>query len=107
MWATPCSIRGSGSAEGAMSELTTTPTAATAAKPARAGRFSRRVRAIWRRRESPVGMVGALLVLFWVSLAVVAPVLALFDALAQSAGFLLEPRLTPAKGGGSHRLGTR
>ena len=89
-----------------MSELTTSPTAGTAAQPRRAGRLSRIVSAISLLRESPIGMVGAFLVLFWVTLAVLAPVLPLFDPLAQSPGFLLKPILTPAKGGGTHWLGT-
>ena len=89
-----------------MSELTTSPTAATAAPPRRAGRFGRLLAAISLLRESPIGMIGAFLVLFWVTLAVLAPVLPLFDPLAQSPGFLLKPILTPAKGGGTHWLGT-
>lgn len=89
-----------------MSELTTSPTAGTAAHPRRAGRLSRIVSSISLLRESPVGMIGAFLVLFWVTLAVLAPVLPLFDPLAQSPGFLLKPILTPAKAGGTHWLGT-
>jgi peptide/nickel transport system permease protein len=89
-----------------MSELTTTPTAGTAAQPRRASRFSRIVSSISLLRESPIAMIGAFLVLFWVTLAVLAPVLPLFDPLAQSPGFLLKPILTPAKGGGTHWLGT-
>ncbi len=89
-----------------MSELTTSPTAGTATQPRRAGRLSRFVSSISLLRESPIGMIGALLVLFWVTLAVLAPVLPLFDPLAQSPGFLLKPILTPAKGGGTHWLGT-
>jgi peptide/nickel transport system permease protein len=89
-----------------MSELTTSPTAGTAAQPRRAGRLSRLFSSISLLRESPVGMIGAFLVLFWVTLAVLAPVLPLFDPLAQSPGFLLKPILTPAKGGGTHWLGT-
>jgi peptide/nickel transport system permease protein len=89
-----------------MSELTTSPTAGAAAKPRRVGRFSRLLSSISLLRESPIGMIGAFLVLFWVTLAVLAPVLPLFDPLAQSPGFLLKPILTPAKGGGTHWLGT-
>ena len=74
-----------------MSELTTSPTAATAAPPRRAGRFGRLLASISLLRESPIGMIGAFLVLFWVTLAVLAPVLPLFDPLAQSPGFLLKP----------------
>ena len=89
-----------------MSELTTSPTAATAAPPRRAGRFGRLLASISLLRESPIGMIGAFLVLFWVTLAVLAPVLPLFDPLAQSPGFLLKPILTPAKDGGTYWLGT-
>jgi peptide/nickel transport system permease protein len=74
-----------------MSELTTSPTAGTAAKPRRAGRFSRLLSSISLLRESPIGMIGAFLVLFWVTLAVLAPVLPLFDPLAQSPGSCSSP----------------
>ena len=47
-----------------MSELTTSPTAATAAPPRRAGRFGRLLASISLLRESPIGMIGLSLLLF-------------------------------------------
>ena len=88
-----------------MGELTTSPTAGTAAQPRRAGRLSRIV-SISLLRESPVGMIGAFLVLFWVTLAVLAPVLPLFDPLAQSPGFLLETDPDAGQGRRHPWLGT-
>lgn len=66
----------------------------------------------WRRavgaaallRESPVGMAGAALVLFWVGVALAAPWLAPFDPNATLAPF--SPPGTPWVGGGTFWLGT-
>lgn len=66
----------------------------------------------WRRavgaaallRESPVGMAGAALVLFWVGVALAAPWLAPFDPNATLAPF--SPPGTPYAGGGTFWLGT-
>ncbi len=57
-------------------------------------------------RESPVGMIGVGLVLFWVVIALIVGFLPLRDPLAQSAGDLLKPALTLAKDGGHYWLGT-
>ncbi|MEE8396186.1 MAG: ABC transporter permease [bacterium] len=55
-------------------------------------------------RESPVGMAGAALVLFWVGVALAAPWLAPFDPNATLAPF--SPPGTPYVGGGTFWLGT-
>jgi len=68
--------------------------------------------AIWRAlksfgllRESWVGMVGAFLVLFWVAVAVLAPVIAPFDPNSSIQPFA-KPGVVSAKSGGTFWLGT-
>jgi peptide/nickel transport system permease protein len=56
-------------------------------------------------RESWVGMVGAFLVLFWVIVAILAPVLAPFDPNSSIQPFA-KPGVVAAKGGGTFWLGT-
>ena len=77
-----------------------------AASPPRASRLSKFLRAIGLLRESPIGMLGAFLVLFWVLVAIFADLLPLYDPLAQSAPDLLKPALSPAPDGGTYWLGT-
>lgn len=78
----------------------------TAAIPRRRSRIGRFLRAAALLRESPIGMFGAVLVLFWVGMAVGADLLPLRDPLAQSAPDLLRPALSPAPDGGTYWLGT-
>ena len=78
-------------------------TVQTAARPSRLRKLGR---AIGLLRESPIGMLGAFLVLFWVSVAMFADLLPLYDPLAQSAPDLLKPALSPAPDGGTYWLGT-
>ena len=68
--------------------------------------------ALWRAlksfgllRESWVGMVGAFLVLFWVIVAILAPLLAPFDPNSSIQPFA-KPGMVAAKGGGTFWLGT-
>ena len=68
--------------------------------------------ALWRAlksfallRESWVGMVGAFLVLFWVMVAILAPLLAPFDPNSSIQPFA-KPGMVAAKGGGTFWLGT-
>jgi ABC-type dipeptide/oligopeptide/nickel transport system permease subunit len=68
--------------------------------------------ALWRAfksfgllKESWVGLVGALLVLFWVLVAIFAPLLAPFDPNSSIQPFAT-PGMTAAKGGGTFWLGT-
>jgi peptide/nickel transport system permease protein len=68
--------------------------------------------ALWRAlksfallRESWVGMVGAFLVLFWVMVAILAPLLAPFDPNSSIQPFA-KPGMAAVKGGGTFWLGT-
>ncbi|CAB1079147.1 Dipeptide transport system permease protein DppC (TC 3.A.1.5.2) [Olavius algarvensis Delta 1 endosymbiont] len=68
--------------------------------------------AIWRAlksfgllRESWVGMVGAFLVLFWVAVAILAPLIAPFDPNSSIQPFA-KPGVVSAKAGGTFWLGT-
>jgi peptide/nickel transport system permease protein len=72
--------------------------AATAPRP---GRLLKILKSVGLLRESPIGMLGAVLVLFWVFIAVFADLLPLYDPLAQSAPDLLKPALSPAPDGGT------
>ncbi len=84
-----------------------TDIAAPSAAPVhRPSRLSKLVKSIGLLRESPIGMLGAFLVLFWVCAAIFADVLPLRDPLAQSAPDLLRPALSPAPDGGTFWLGT-
>jgi len=68
--------------------------------------------ALWRGlksfgllRESWVGMVGAFLVIFWVAVAILAPLIAPFDPNSSIQPFA-KPGVAAAKGGGTFWLGT-
>lgn len=68
--------------------------------------------AIWRAlksfgllRESWVGMAGAFLVIFWVAVAILAPLIAPFDPNSSIQPFA-KPGVAAAKGGGTFWLGT-
>ncbi len=83
-----------------MAELAKTLTPAPSAPSA----LSRAVKSFALLRESPVGMVGAALVGFWILVAIFAPLLAPFDPLAT-----LQPMSKPGTGfagGGTFWLGT-
>ncbi len=83
-----------------MAELAKTLTPAPSAPSA----LSRAVKSFALLRESPVGMVGAALVGFWILVAIFAPLLAPFDPLAT-----LQPMAKPGTGfagGGTFWLGT-
>jgi peptide/nickel transport system permease protein len=77
--------------------------ATTGRRPSRLTKLSRSIGLL---RESPIGMFGAFLVLFWVFIAVFVDVLPLRDPLAQSAPDLLKPWLSPSPDGGTYWLGT-
>jgi peptide/nickel transport system permease protein len=70
------------------------------------GRTRKTLMSIGLLKESRVGMIGAVLVLFWIFIAVFADVLHLRDPLAQSAPDLLKPMFSPAPDGGTYWLGT-
>lgn len=72
----------------------------------RASRLSKFLKSIGLLRESRIGMIGAVLVLFWILVAVFADVMGLRDPLAQSAPDLLKPALSPSPDGGIYWLGT-
>jgi peptide/nickel transport system permease protein len=72
-------------------------------RPSRSGKV---FRSIGLLRESPVGMIGAILVLFWIFVAVFADVLPLQDPLAQSGPDLLKPPMSPAPDAATFWLGT-
>jgi peptide/nickel transport system permease protein len=85
-----------------MSETSTsTPASATPRPPSQ---FERIFGTLGLLRESPVGMFGAALVLFWVLMAVLAPFLPLYDPLAPLAPF--QPLGAEAPDGGTFWLGT-
>src|SRR5690606_27125680 len=69
-----------------MNNRTMTDTAGRVAPkpPSRLARFTRNVGLL---RESPVGMFGAALILFWVAMAALAPILPLYDPLEPLAPF--------------------
>jgi len=78
--------------------------AATAAKTVSTG--SKFLKSLLLLRESKIGMFGAVLVLFWIFIAIFADFLGLRDPLAQSGPDLLKPVLSPAPDGGTYWLGT-
>lgn len=80
-----------------------TDTVQTTVRP---GRLRKIVKAVGLLRESPIGMFGAFLVLFWIFAAVFADLLPLRDPLAQSAPDLLKPALSLAPDGTTYWLGT-
>lgn len=70
------------------------------------GRLMKIFKSFGLLRESPIGMFGLALVLFWVLIAIFVDFLPLRDPLAQSAPDLLKPALSPAPDGGTYWLGT-
>jgi peptide/nickel transport system permease protein len=66
--------------------------------PSAGAALMRAIRSFALLRESPVGMIGATIVLFWVAMALLAPVLAPFDPLATLQPFA-KPGTAYAKGG--------
>jgi len=64
------------------------------------------VRSFALLRESRIGMIGLGIVLFWLLLAVTAPLLPLADPLKQSSSLLLAKPLTTGPDGAFHWLGT-
>lgn len=74
--------------------------------PRRPSAFAKLMRSVGLLRESWVGMAGAILVLFWVVIAIGVDLLPLYDPLAQSAPDLLKPPLSAAPDGGIYVLGT-
>ncbi len=86
-----------------MNNRTMTDTAGRVAPkpPSRLARFTRNVGLL---RESPVGMFGAALILFWVAMAALAPILPLYDPLEPLAPF--QPMGAAAPDGGTFWLGT-
>jgi peptide/nickel transport system permease protein len=72
----------------------------------RPGRIGKLWKSIGLMRESPIGMVGAGLLLFWIVMALIADILPLRDPLEQSAPDLLKPMFSPAPDGGTYWLGT-
>ncbi len=85
-----------------MSETTTTAPASTTPRPP--SRISRTFHILGLLRESPVGMFGAALILFWVAMAILAPLLPLYDPLEPLAPF--QPMGAAAPDGGTFWLGT-
>jgi peptide/nickel transport system permease protein len=76
------------------------------AHPKRVSRLRRFGRSVALLRESPIGMVGAFLVAFWLFMAVFAPVLPIKPPLAQDASSMLTPWLTQKADGTMYWLGT-
>lgn len=84
----------------------TVMSAPTTEMPKRPPAIIRFLKSIALLRESYVGMFGAVLVLFWIAMALGADLMPLRDPLAQSAPDLLKPALSPAPEGGLYWLGT-
>lgn len=74
--------------------------------PARRSPLTKLVSAVGLLRESHIGMVGLAIIVFWLALAILAPVLPLIDPLKQDSSFLLAKPMTPTKDGGLFWLGT-
>lgn len=72
--------------------------------PQRPSQLRRTLQSLTLLRESPVGMIGAVLVLFWVLMSVLAPVLPLYDPLAPMVPF--QGMGAEAPDGGTFWLGT-
>lgn len=79
-------------------------TSTSAAAPRPPSRLNQTLRSLSLLRESPVGMVGAALILFWILMAILAPVLPLFDPLEPLSPF--QPIGAAAPDGGTFWLGT-
>jgi len=76
------------------------------AHPKRVSVVRRLARSVALLRESPVGMIGAFLVVFWLVIAVSAPFLPIKSPLAQDGNALLAPWLTEMPDGTMYWLGT-
>jgi len=83
----------------------TDATNATDSDPRNAPAIARLAGSLALLRESPVGMVGAALILFWVVMAMIAPLLPLYDPLAQIMPFQKIGAANP-DGSGTFWLGT-
>jgi peptide/nickel transport system permease protein len=81
-------------------------TAPASEMPKRPSGLMRFIKAVALLRESYIAMVGAVLVLFWILMALGADLMPLRDPLAQSAPDLLKPAMSPAPEGGLYWLGT-
>lgn len=79
-------------------------TSTSAAAPRPPSRLNQTLRSLSLLRESPVGMVGAALILFWILMAILAPVLPLYDPLEPLSPF--QPIGAAAPDGGTFWLGT-
>lgn len=80
-----------------------TPSAASAT-PEAPSRLTALLRSLALLRESWFGMIGLALVLFWVLMAIIAPLLPLYDPLESFT--VLSPPMTEAADGGTFWLGT-
>ncbi|HKI74972.1 MAG TPA: ABC transporter permease [Pseudomonadales bacterium] len=87
-----------------MSNDVTSPSAEATATPTPPSQLRRTFGTLALLRESPVGMVGAGLVLFWVLMAILAPVLPLYDPLQPMVPFKAIGAIAPD--GGHFWLGT-
>src|SRR5690606_34091606 len=102
--ATRCSIRASGSVEGAC-DMTDQAIGTPAPKsPASIGPLRRIGRAIGLLRESRIGMIGAAILVFWVTMAIIAPLLPLYPPNDPIVPF--QGPLATAPDGGTLWLGT-
>jgi len=88
-----------------MTDASANPAAAADSDPRNATDMARLAGRMALLRESPVGMVGAALILFWVVRAVIAPLLPLYDPLAQIMPFQKIGAANP-DGSGTFWLGT-
>ena len=86
--------------------MTELAAAQTPSHPKRESRVRRLGRSVLLLRESPIGMAGAFLVVFWLVMALTAPILPLKPPLAQDAGAMLVPWLTETPDGTMYWLGT-
>jgi len=85
-------------------DATTTTSSGAPATPRPPSRMQQMLRSISLLRESPVGMVGAALIIFWVLMAILAPVLPLYDPLTPLNPF--QPIGAAAPDGGTFWMGT-
>lgn len=82
----------------------TSPAAGAAQAPRPPSQLRRTLGSLTLLKESPVGMVGAVLILFWILMALLAPFLPLFDPLEPLSPF--QPIGAAAPDGGTFWLGT-
>jgi peptide/nickel transport system permease protein len=87
-----------------MTNSNSTSPVAASATPEAPSRLARGFHIFTLLGESPVGMFGAALILFWVSMAILAPILPLYDPLAPIAPFQAIGATAPD--GGTFWLGT-